>query len=113
MNQFEDELKNGKFVCSECPKCNKLVWPPYDFCNVCFGSVIWRQVSRSGKLIEFSKKDDTLFCIAEFENSIRIMGELEIGLMRPMLGEELELVRCDYDGKEKFFFQLKQNSSNM
>ncbi|MGI0027221.1 MAG: Zn-ribbon domain-containing OB-fold protein [Nitrosopumilaceae archaeon] len=107
MNRFENELKNGKFVCSECSKCNKLVWPPSDFCNACFGTVKWRQVSRTGKLVEFSKKDDTIFCIAEFENTVRIMGELETGLKIPLIGQDIELVICGYDNKEKFFFQLK------
>ncbi len=107
MNRFENELKNDKFVCSECPKCSKLVWPPSDFCSGCFGKVVWRQVSRKGKLIEFSKKDNTIFCIAEFENIIRIMGELEIGSKTPGIGQDLELIKCDYDSKEKFFLQLK------
>lgn len=106
MNKFEIELKKGKFVCSECTKCNKLVWPPSDFCNVCFDNVKWRQVSKKGKLIEFSKKDNTIFCIAEFENMIRVMGELETGLKTPSIGQDLELVKCNYDNKEKFFFQL-------
>jgi uncharacterized OB-fold protein len=106
MNQFENELKNGKFVSSECSKCNKLVWPPSNFCNVCFNKVQWRQISKKGKLIEFSKKDSTIFCIAEFENLIRVMGELEIDSKIPSVGEDLYLIKCDYDGKEKFFFKL-------
>ena len=106
MNQFENELKNGKFVCSECPKCNKLVWPPSDFCNICFSKVKWRLVSKKGNLIEFSKKDDIFFCIAEFENTIRVMGELETWLKIPLVGQDLDLVKCDYTDKEKFFFQL-------
>src|SRR6266849_6117472 len=105
MNQFENELKNGRFVCSECPKCNKLVWPPSDFCNVCFSKVKWRQVSKKGRLVEFSRKDNTIFCIAEFENTVRIMGELEIGLKVPLVGQDLDLVKCNYADKEKFFFQ--------
>ena len=107
MIPFKDELKNGKFICSECPKCNKLVWPPSEFCSICFGNVIWRQVSKTGKLVEFSKKNNVVFCIGEFENVIRIMGELEIGSKKPVIGQEIDLVKCDYDDKEKFFFQLK------
>lgn len=107
MNQFENALKNDKFVCSECPKCNKLVWPPSDFCNVCFSEVKWRQITKKGKLVEFSKKDNTIFCIAEFENTIRIMGELDAGSKKPDIGHELELVKCNYDPTEKFFFKLK------
>ena len=107
MTVFESELKNGKFVCSECLKCNKLVWPPSDFCSSCFGKVRWRQLSTIATLIEFSKKDDTLFCIAEFEGTIRVMGALEADAKELTIGKELQLVKCDYDGTERFIFQLK------
>ncbi len=106
MNQFENKLKSNKFVCSECSKCNKLVWPPSDFCNVCFSKVKWRQVSTKGKIIEFAKKDNTIFCIAEFENAVRIMGELETGLKMPSIGQDIELVKCNYINNPQFFFQL-------
>ena len=46
MTRFESELKNNNFVCSECLKCKHLVWPPSDFCNRCFGDVVWRPVSK-------------------------------------------------------------------
>lgn len=107
MNKFEDELKNGRFICSECQKCGKIVWPPSDFCNRCFGKVTWRHVSGNGRLIEFSRKGNAIFCIAEFEDAIRIMGDLQTGTKNPAIGQTLELVKCGYDGKEKFFFQLK------
>ena len=106
MNQFESELKNGRFVCSECPQCSKLVWPPSDFCNICFSKVKWRPMTKKGKLIEFSKKDNVFFCIAEFENTVRVMGELETGLKSPSVGQDIDLVKCDYIDKERFFFQL-------
>lgn len=106
MRQFESELKNGRFVCSECPQCNKLVWPPSNFCNVCFSEVKWRPINKKGKLIEFSKKDNIYFCITEFENAIRVMGELEIGLKDPSVGQDVDLVKCDYVDKERFFFKL-------
>jgi len=107
MNKFENELKNGKFVCSKCIDCNRLVWPPSDFCDVCFSKVIWREVSKNGKLVEFAKKNDLIFCIAEFENTIRIMGELEAGLKTPSVGQDLHLEKCNYTDKEEFFFRLK------
>jgi len=106
MSIFENELKNGKFVCSECHECKKFVWPPSDFCNICFGKVNWRQISGKWKLIEFSKKDDVVFCIAEFDNMIRIMGELKIGTKTTSIGQDLDLVKCDYVDKEKFVFKL-------
>ena len=106
MSIYENELRNGKFVCSECHKCKKFVWPPSDFCNVCFSKVNWKQISGRWKLIEFSKKDNKVFCIAEFEKTIRIMGELETGTKIPIIGQDLDLVKCDYDKYEKFVFKL-------
>ena len=107
MTTFESELKSGKFVCSECIKCNKLVWPPSDFCSSCFTKVRWRQVSTRARLVEFSKKDDSIFCIAEFEGTIRVMGSLETKSEEISIGQELILTKCDYDGTERFVFQLK------
>ena len=104
MTRFEAELKNGRFVCSECDKCKKLVWPPSDFCNTCFGNVNWRSVSTIAKLIEFSKKDNVVFCLAEFENTIRLMGTLEHESDRLLIGQEIKLIKCGYDEKEKFVF---------
>ena len=31
MTKFEDELKAGNFVTSECMHCMKIVWPPSDY----------------------------------------------------------------------------------
>ena len=104
MSKFEQELRNGNFVCSECTKCNKLVWPPSDFCNKCFGNVTWRPISRIAKLVEFSRRNDEYFCIAELENPIRVMGRVE-SVADLRLGQTLVLVSCDYDGKEKFVFR--------
>ena len=101
MNKFEQELQNNNFVCSFCSKCNKLVWPPSDLCNSCFGPILWRQVNKTAKLIEYSHDGRDCFCIAEFEGSIRIMGSIK-NATNLKIGQPLTLVHCDYDGKEKF-----------
>jgi uncharacterized OB-fold protein len=101
MNKFEQELKNNNFVCSSCNQCNKLVWPPSDICNSCFGNVVWKPVKKIAKLIEFSYENEEIFCIAEFEGNIRIMGSIR-NASDLKIGQSLTLVRCDYDGKEKF-----------
>lgn len=104
MNQFEQELKNNNFVCSSCLKCNKLVWPPSDFCNLCFGDVVWKKVARNATLIEFSRDANEVFCIAEFEGGIRIMGSIK-NSSDLKVGQSLTLVRCNYDGKEEFVLE--------
>ena len=104
MSKFEEELKKNNFVCSECLKCKKLVWPSSDFCNSCFSPVTWKNMDRTAKLIEFSKRNDEIFCIAEFENNIRIMGRIQ-PTSYLKIGQSLRLVFCDCDGKEKFVFE--------
>ena len=104
MTRFEQELKNNNFVCSECLKCNKLVWPPSEFCNSCFGEVRWRKIGTIAKLIEFSLKNNEIFCIAEFEENIRIMGTINNG-SNLKVGQSLKLVRCDYDDVERFVLE--------
>ena len=56
MNKFESELKTGNFVTSECNHCNRVVWPPSDYCDNCFQKVDWRKISKNGIIIELSKK---------------------------------------------------------
>lgn len=104
MTRFEDELKNNKFVCSECMKCKQLVWPPSEFCNKCLGAVEWRSLSKNAKLVEFSSKNETRFCIAEFEGNIRVFGTIK-GNATLRVGEDLILTFCGYDETPKFIFQ--------
>ena len=107
MNKFEAELKAGNFVTSECTYCNKIVWPPSDYCDNCFKEVNWRKVSNNGTIIELSKKENDVFCITEFENKIRVMGKLdaEIHVARP--GQVVKLTKCLFNDKNSFFFSLK------
>ena len=107
MNKFETELKAGNFVTSECTNCNKIVWPPSDYCDNCFKDVNWRKVSKNGKIIELSRKEDDVFCIAEFEDKIRVIGKLdaEINMVKP--GQAVKLSKCLNNDKNSFFFSLE------
>jgi len=53
---FESELKKGNFVIGTCIDCDRVVWPPSNLCNSCFGKITWKKASLVGKLIEYSKK---------------------------------------------------------
>lgn len=104
MITFEEELLKGNFVICECKKCETIVWPPSDTCNVCFNHVIWRSASKIGKIIEFSKKEDSFFCIGEFENKIRILGTLDMK-KSPNNGMSIRLTYCGIkDGNYAFTF---------
>ena len=101
MTRFEQELKNNVFVSSFCTGCDKHVWPPSDMCNLCFGNIVWKPVTRTAKLIEFSRKGDEVFGIVEFEGNIRVMGRI-VTISPLQIGQKLNLIECDYDGKAKF-----------
>ena len=107
MNKFEVELKAGNFVTSECTNCDKIVWPPSDYCDNCFMEVNWRKVSQNGTIIELSKKDNDVFCITEFENKIRIMGKLDAEIHMTKPGQTVRLSKCLLNDKISFFFSLK------
>lgn len=98
---FETELKKGEFFISECPKCKKIVWPPSEFCNQCLDHNSWRKSSGKGKIIEYSKKENTYFCVAEIEDSIKIIGELISG--KPKVGNQIKICDCGISNGNYFF----------
>ncbi len=108
MNRFEKELKEGNFVCGECPNCKNIVWPPSEYCSACLGGVIWRGASRSGTLIEYSRKNGEWFGMAEFEGKIRILGTI-MSDNEPRVGQKLRLEKCGYDEGERFLFNVVGN----
>lgn len=98
---FESELKKGKFLVGECTKCKKVTWPPNDFCSTCFGNLNWRQVKEPGIVIEYSSKDGKVFCLAEFEGVIRVLGVL---LGTPKIGQRVRIGGCGFEDMPKFSF---------
>lgn len=98
---FESELEKGNFVVPECKKCKKIVWPPSDFCNRCLREVSWRNYSNQGKIIEFSKQNNAYFCLAEFENPVKIMGKITHGI--PDIGKYVKIKKCGIKEKDYYF----------
>ncbi|MEW6043532.1 MAG: zinc ribbon domain-containing protein [Thermoproteota archaeon] len=106
MNRFESELKRGKFLVGHCAKCDKITWPPNDFCSFCFGELSWRQIREPGILVEHSGKDGKQFCIVEFEGVVKVMGTVSNATaLRP--GQKIRLLSCDFDGSPKFTFEAE------
>ena len=103
MNRFVAELKKGNFVVSNCTKCNHIVWPPSELCNQCFSQVNWKQISMKGKLLEFSKKDDSFFGIGEFEENIRIMGKIKSNSKIPKIGDAIKLANFEIRNNQQQF----------
>ncbi|MGQ0376097.1 MAG: Zn-ribbon domain-containing OB-fold protein [Nitrososphaerota archaeon] len=104
MTIFENELKKGNFVISECNSCKRVVWPPSDYCNNCLSNVTWRKVNPAGRLIEFSKKNEIIFGLVELEEKIRIIGKLKSNLADIREGQCVRLHSCDYDSGPQFTF---------
>ena len=104
--KFETELKKGLFMLGKCPKCDKVTWPPSDCCNICFGELKWEESSYKGKLIEFTKKNDENFCLAEIDG-VRIMGTLIVNSTKPEIGSKIKLEKCGVkNGNYSFVMRL-------
>lgn len=100
---FESELKKGSFVVGRCTKCNNGSWPPSDFCTKCFGSLQYSPIKQPGILIEWSSKEDKIFGIVEFENTIRVIGTITNHIdLKP--GQKMKITSCGFDGSPKFTF---------
>lgn len=106
MNRFETELRNGRFFVGHCPKCDKITWPPNDFCSLCFGDLSWRPLKGPGTLIEHSAKDGKQFCVAEFEGVVRVMGAIS-NASTLKLGQKIRLASCGFNGTPKFIFEAE------
>ena len=107
MNIFENELIKGVFMIPQCPSCKEIVWPPSDYCNRCLGKVVLKNSDGLGKIVEYSKKDNEFFCLAEFEGKIRIMGKLILNSGLPEMGKSVKMDSCSFeDNKYKFTMRL-------
>lgn len=105
--KFESELQKGNFIVGTCAKCNKVVWPPSDCCDVCFGDLDWKKIYPEGKLVEYAKRDDEIFCVAELDVGIRIMGTLIINSVKPDIGSKIRIEKCDIkNGNYSFVIRL-------
>jgi uncharacterized protein len=97
---FESELSKGKFSIPECTVCKKIVWPPTEFCDICYGAVSLKKGGFEGKIIEFSKQNEDFFCIVEFENMIRIMAKMS---QIPKLEQRVKISKCGIKDGNYFF----------
>ncbi len=97
---FEYELSKGRFSIPQCTVCKKIVWPPSEFCNYCFGKVSLKNNNFQGKIIEFSKQNDDYFCVVEFEETIRILAKIK---SIPKIGQIVKISKCGINNGNYFF----------
>ena len=98
---FETELSHGKFMIPECRVCKKIVWPPTEFCNDCFGPVSLKNGDFEGKILEFSKQNNDYFCLVEFEKNIKIMAKMS---ETPNIGQMVKILKCGILNGSYFFY---------
>jgi len=99
---FESELSQDNFYIPECIKCSKIVWPPSEFCNNCFGEISLKKKISEGKIIEFSRKDELYFCLVEFESQIRVIAKMS---NIPEIGQIVKIVKSGIS-KGSYFFEV-------
>lgn len=97
---IEKELEKGNFVLGECTKCGKTVWPPSEYCNVCFGEVVIKKGPFEGKIIEYSKREQDYFCLAEFADQVKIIGSV---LEMPQKNQKVSVKKCGIQNGSCFF----------
>lgn len=97
---FETKLKEGIFCVPECNECKKIVWPPAEFCNCCFGNISLNEGNFEGKIIEFSSKNNQYFCIVEFEKTFRLIATIS---KIPHVGQSVKMSKCGISEGNYFF----------
>jgi uncharacterized OB-fold protein len=103
---FEDELAKGRFMISYCQKCDVNIWPPNEICSKCFSQAQWKRSSEEGHIVEFSKNNEKVFCLAEFDEGVRIIGSLPLE-RNPKIGQKIKLDKCSLkDGNYNFEMRL-------
>ena len=98
---FELELSQGRFCIPECILCKKIVWPPSEFCNYCFGTVSLKKGDFEGKIVEFSKQNDDYFCLVEFEETIRVIAKTS---KIPKIDQTVRISECGIKDGNYFFY---------
>ena len=101
---FEEELTKGNFTIPECSSCKKIVWPPAEFCDVCYNETCLKSGQFTGKIIEFSenlpiKKEG--FLIGEFLGMIKIQKNV-VEVLRKTLGSLRKTHEGEFHDAESF-----------
>ena len=100
--KFEEELTKGNFTIPECLSCKKIIWPPAEFCNVCYNETGLKTGQFTGKIIEYSKQNEEYFCMVEFGDSIRIMAKMRT---LPKKDQIVKMSKCG-NSEGSYFFQV-------
>ncbi len=97
---FEEKLEHGEFCIPECTECEKIVWPPSEICDNCFGNIHLKKGEFEAKIIEFSRERQQYFGLIEIEKTIRIMAQIS---NIPKIGQAVKISKCGIRDGNYFF----------
>ena len=100
--KFEEELTKGNFTIPECSSCKKIIWPPAEFCDVCYSKTCLKTGQFTGKIIEYSKQNLEYFCMVEFLDSFRLIAKKKD---KPENGQIVKISKCGIT-EGSYFFQV-------
>lgn len=99
---FEEELTKGNFTITECSSCKKIIWPPTEFCDVCYNETCLKTGQFMGKIIEYSKQNEEYFCMVEFLDSFRLIAKKKD---KPENGQIVKISKCGIS-EGSYFYQV-------
>ena len=97
---FEEKLSRGEFLIPKCTQCNKINWPPSNYCSYCFGKIELKKQEFEAKILEFSKESNDYFCIIEIEKSFKIIAKTN---HTPTVGKIVTITNCGIKDGDYFF----------
>ena len=116
VNDFIDNLEQGKVMATRCPECNISYFPPRVDCSACLGSnnEWFDTTEKVGKLLTFSKmkygpvgfEDDLPYTIAVLDfGDFKIFGRIdnEVPEERVKIGMEMRVHANDLQDDQKNF----------
>ena len=107
MSFFEKQLEGGIFQICNCDNCDLTLWPPKEICHKCNGKTSWHESSKTGIIIEFSKKDSKFFGLVEIDKGIRILGEI-VSSKTPKIGQQVGM-NVSFENRPSYSFIVKNN----
>lgn len=107
MRRFMDSLRSGTFVASYCTVCKKKNWPPYEYCSLCYRKTSTANISKVGRVVEFStsRLEGSEIVVALIDmDGILILGSI-LGSRNITIGSKVILTACGASPNLYFHFR--------
>jgi uncharacterized protein len=109
MEDFIEFLRKGQFRLPVCTSCKNKMWPPSNFCSLCFSKTSLEVIDTTGTLIHLTKSyfkgTEGYYGLVEI-SGIRLIGSFD----KPDLpeGARVKMIRCGMgqDGGPFYVFDL-------